>query len=378
MKFCLTGKNNSNQLYLLASLLFNNKRNIVNILNNYNNPLKYKNDNVFIKKLFLKRSLKNFRKLLLDYDIYIIWNSFFLENALLLKNSLYDYFEIKRLNKIIVHRFTGFDLRSKEKDLKFNKYSLYRYNPKFNNYLFNEKIKKLRLEYINKISDLTLVPDYELLRFNTKSKILPRIPTKIIDNYIVKKNVKLIAHGSTSKIAKGTIFIENAFKILRKKFPNIKFIIIENKNRQKFNEIIKNVDIYIDQLHIPSLGISSLDALATGIPLITYVDQRMFKLMYKKEPPFFNTNIDDLLETIEYTIRNYNKRLNKSVEGLLMIEKFHCESHILKRFDKIIKIAKFNSKKTKKINKFEISYLDFFKNYYFLRIFKKIFNKIIN
>lgn len=111
--------------------------------------------------------------------------------------------------------------------------------------------------------------DYDHVSDIFKDKPFSRIPlpidTETINFNPAKKNKKItIAHSPTRRGFKGTDAVLKAMSILNNQRNDYEFIIIEGLPFKEYIEVMKNVDIVIDQVYSQSPGMNALEMLAAG------------------------------------------------------------------------------------------------------------------
>ena len=102
---------------------------------------------------------------------------------------------------------------------------------------------------------------HESITFNTSPININKI--KFFENIINGK--LLIFHGLNRYGLRGTRHVEEAFKLIEKKYPNkFELIIDGNMPLEKYLNILKRANIVIDQTYGHSIGMNGLYALALG------------------------------------------------------------------------------------------------------------------
>ena len=77
-----------------------------------------------------------------------------------------------------------------------------------------------------------------------------------------------IGHSPTLRASKGTELIIRTVEKLERRYKNLKLILIEKMSYRDALRLKATVDIFIDQITELGYGISSLEALAMGIPVV--------------------------------------------------------------------------------------------------------------
>lgn len=199
--------------------------------------------------------------------------------------------------------------------------------------LLDPKEKEKTLSLIKKSNGLIPIA-YEYAEPYRKLKNLcTTIPLPINTDKIKytenKINSKLVIfHGINRKGAKGTQYIEQAFEILRKKYPHdLELIITERMEYTKYIEFIKHVNVIIDQTNSYSLGLNGLISLAQGKVTMGGAElEGQNELGYDKEVcPIINIKPDplDIVTKIEFLLGIKDKIPEIGEESRLFIEKYH-------------------------------------------------------
>ncbi|WP_131750085.1 glycosyltransferase [Legionella beliardensis] len=257
-----------------------------------------------------------------DFDIFHFWNkSLFYKADVSLMSGL-DIPLIKARGKKIIHRFTGFDLRTSSKDLAFNPYSPFRYG--YVSKVPEEAILRY-IDFLHEYVDQFLVQDPELQQFCSEAKIIPR--ALALNDYkfvgIKKNDVPLIVHAPTDKICKGSNFILKALEELKNEGLKFELKLIQGMSHQKAAQIYRNSDIIIDQILIGAPGVFTLEAMALGKPVIANLREDLFSCVYGNEMPVANANPVNIKQVIKKLVQDYEWRKHLSTFGRKIVEKHH-------------------------------------------------------
>jgi hypothetical protein len=115
----------------------------------------------------------------------------------------------------------------------------------------------------------------------------------------------IVFHGLNRRGAKGTQYIEEAFDILKQKYPDdFEFIIDGKMEFNEYRKFIKRVNVVIDQTNTYSLGLSGLDAMCQGkVTLGGAETVGMLELKYDNCPAInIKPNAIDIVKQIESLI----------------------------------------------------------------------------
>lgn len=189
----------------------------------------------------------------------------------------------------------------------------------------NEKRKK-KIKKILKYVDGVILHDEELRKHlpdtDTPVYIVPlRVNLDNIVPSFPKKDVKkpIIVHAPSKRGNKGTEHVLNALSSLNEEFE---FVLVENKTHEEAFEIYKNADIIIDQLLAGTYGVFSIEAMALGKPVLTYVDDEMIKT-FPNELPIIRSDKNTLGNNIRELIYNADKRNEVGIKGSEYAKKYH-------------------------------------------------------
>lgn len=141
----------------------------------------------------------------------------------------------------------------------------------------NKLLRKWNIEMLKYIDGvIPCAYDYTLGYKNfAPEKTLEYIPfpihlddVPILENKVKNGTIKVI-HGINRRGFKGTIYVEQAFQILKKKYPNYKFEIHEKLSYNEYLNYLSTANIVVDQLNSYSYGMNALLSLAMGKIVIT-------------------------------------------------------------------------------------------------------------
>jgi len=203
----------------------------------------------------------------------------------------------------------------------------------------NEEIHR-RLSNISKYVSEAIVQDYEVLpyveKYYKKVHILPLAIdiNKFIPSYphITKKR-PLILHAPTNPDFKGTVFIEKAIDELRSTHL-FDYKRIEKMSNAEVVKLYKEADIIVDQIRCGSYGLLSVECMALGKPVITFIRQDLVN-KFPASLPIVNGNPDNVKEKIKMLLENSNERNRIGVAGRKYVEKVHDRNVVT---DKLIQI----------------------------------------
>ncbi|WP_374187740.1 glycosyltransferase family 4 protein (plasmid) [Priestia aryabhattai] len=207
-----------------------------------------------------------------------------------------------------------------------------------------EEQKIANLEKLSQYIDHAIVADHELLSYIKGyykhihiirnavklDKFTPNYPTK-------DKDRPIIVHSPTQTYTKGSEFVIAAIKKLGKKGYNFKFIPPQNKiPYEKMQKIYKHADIIVDQLREGVFGVTSLEGMAQGKPVICHIREDLVQT-FPSDLPIFNANPDTIYSALEKLITSPELRFELGVKGRKYIEKHHDSRVIAQQIGEVYK-----------------------------------------
>lgn len=240
---------------------------------------------------------------------------------------------VERFDKPGVIQWCGSDIRIPEKTFEVNKF----YQEAFLNgyeYQFESYEKSLATQrsfaqigfYPLEIVGMDYYVDKNLFpkRYKTfQSVILSEHPAAYPS---LEKNKPLIVHSPSAPVAKGTKWILKAVEQLKLKY-NFDFTLVHGMSRSEALEIMKECDIYIDQLIGGSHGLASIEAMAFGKPVVCYINPAVGE-NYPPDLPIVNANPDNIAEKLEILIKDAALRHELGKKSRNYVEKYHDEKKV--------------------------------------------------
>ena len=285
----LIEKKNDVDCYIYSPTNIKNKNYKTYVINYYITSF------VFFMKYYLNLNfnfvLDLYIKKLIDKKKYDIWYFNFINfKSLLIINSL------KRLNQKIAVTFQGVDIQ-KEKTINYG----YRFNKKY------EEILKTSLDNVDIFLSISKNIKKDLLSLKVDIKKIFNISNSVylkkFEKYKKKKNneLKFITVGRYAEKKKGYDKVEKIAKGLIKKKIKFKWILVGKniselkkkkliyKNKENFFlvknieniyesyfpnskliKLYKSADLYLNLSRVESFGITFVEALASGLPVISF------------------------------------------------------------------------------------------------------------
>jgi len=131
-----------------------------------------------------------------------------------------------------------------------------------------------------------------------------------------------LCHATTNRLVKGSDHIIAVCRELEQSH-GVRFLFIENQPHQKVLELKRQADIYIDQItdHAWGYGMNSLEALAMGIPCVTYLNSTYTRFI--PDHPFISADGGNLRERLVELIEQPELIRQIGTASRRWVEKYH-------------------------------------------------------
>lgn len=174
---------------------------------------------------------------------------------------------------------------------------------------YDKKISK-RLAFETRYADLQIVcaPCYS--EFVKNSKVLPlAIDTKSFRlTNPPNNNTLVIMHAPSHRGSKGTEYIIAAIQRLASEGYKLELNLVENTTHSKLKEEYTKCDFFIDQIMSGWYGTATLEAMASGRPVICSVRRSYFEhIDYGHIIPIIHADPDCIYDSIRYMMDNREK-----------------------------------------------------------------------
>ncbi|MDB5197684.1 MAG: hypothetical protein JWP88_2055 [Flaviaesturariibacter sp.] len=245
---------------------------------------------------------------------------------------------IKRFSRKKFISFLGSDIRNPEISLRLNPYFPAAFHDPGYEYKHEstEASQKIQADFsaagfkaIHWGTDLYNDPKFFPEHYN--------IPLAAVNHY-GKQNKEqsrdnvLIVHSPSAPVAKGTTHVLKAIEELQhRNITNFRFQLLKDITNDEYQKYLADADILIDQMIWGGYGIASVQALALGKVVISYLLPQRLEIIYGKECPVVDANIDNLADVLEGLIGNYERRAEISRKGIAYYYKVHSPVSVAKR-----------------------------------------------
>lgn len=144
--------------------------------------------------------------------------------------------------------------------------------------------------------------------------------------YSIPKKSKIITivHSTNHPVFKGTRFIIEAIKKLKKEGWPIRLLLIEGRTLKECQRLYRRGDIFITDVIIGWYGFTACEAMALGRPVICYLRGDLRKAnSLVQNIPIVSANPTNLKTTIKKLVKDYNLRKKLGQEGRNYVLRYH-------------------------------------------------------
>lgn len=286
--------------------------------NTFHSYLGYKDNLVNIDHETLEGS---YQEILDSFDV------FHFHYATTLCPNYSDLPELKRRNKKMIMHHWGNDVRFHDQARKNNPYVYTGDSPP--NEVIHDKLMKIT-SYIKE----AIVQDYEVYEYVKDYYEKVHVIPIAIDleqfhpNYpTITKEKPLILHAPTNPDFKGTYYIEKVIEKLKQEY-NFEYKRIEKMSHEAVINIYKDADIIIDQVLCGSYGLLSVESMALGKPVLTFIRPDLIST-FPGELPIVNSNPDNLYDQVKMLLDNPDQRKELGMKGRQYAKNFHSHDVVV-------------------------------------------------
>ena len=203
--------------------------------------------------------------------------------------------------------------------------------------VFTLNYNRYLAQKVNGIIPVMYEYDVPYQQFKNKKAVIP-IPInlqKITYEPNTIEDKLVVFHGLNRYNAKGTPFIEKAFAILNNKYPDKIECIIKGKlPYDEYLQLMKRVNVIIDQVHSYSLGVSGLLGLAMGKIVLGGNEPEAQETLGYENCPVVNIEPDviKIVQAVELVLNKKDEIPEISKQGRGFMEQNHDHVKIAKRY----------------------------------------------
>lgn len=243
-----------------------------------------------------------------------------------LSKDFSDLSEIKcRQKKMIMHHW-GNDVRFHEQAKRNNPYVYTGDSPP------NEEIHAKLMKITAYIKE-AIVQDYEVYEYvKDYYEKVHVVPIAIDLSHFpphypsINKERPLILHAPTNPDFKGTYYIEETIERLKAEY-DFDYRRIERMDHEEVIKLYRYADIIIDQVLCGSYGLLSVESMALGKPVLTYIRPDLIA-SFPPDLPIVHSNPDNLYEQAKRLLDNPELRAELGKKGRCYVEKYHSHDMI--------------------------------------------------
>lgn len=144
-----------------------------------------------------------------------------------------------------------------------------------------------------------------------------------------------ILHAVTRYGFKGTRHVEEAYKILREKYPDkLELIIVEKMPLEKYLNVLRKANIVIDQTNSYSWGMNALYAMAMGKVVLSGSEPEALKSLGVEVSPVINIkpNAQSIVDAVEKLIDKKEDIKRIGYESRKFVEEVHDYIRVAKKY----------------------------------------------
>lgn len=199
--------------------------------------------------------------------------------------------------------------------------------------------KQKKLNRLLKHVDGIIIHDYELVpHIPDLGKPLYIVPLRVDISGITpcypsteKGRVPVIVHAPSNRGKKGT---EGILKLLETVKEEFELVLVENMSHDEAMKIYERADIIIDQVAIGTYGVFSIEAMALGKPVVTYVSPESIEKL-PEDLPIVNADFDTMAGEIEKLLKDPELRAEIGRKGRRYVERYHDSTVVAKQLYEI-------------------------------------------
>ena len=241
----------------------------------------------------------------------------------------YDYSDLPILNeqkKKVVTQYWGSEVRMLSRATEINPYIKVKAK--------SEEAIRSELEAMSKFVSHCIVGDFELYEYVKEYFSHTHVIPSLIDldkyrpDSKPKKNKKfLIVHAPTDTDIKGSARVQEVMNELQRDY-DIEYRMIQGMSHEKAMKNYRQADLIVDELHCGSYGLLSVETMAMGKPVITWISEFM-KEKYPADLPIMSANPDTLKDVVKYALDNRDMLPEKGRQGRAYVEKYHDMNKVI-------------------------------------------------
>ena len=201
---------------------------------------------------------------------------------------------------------------------------------------YGKKYKEKMIQLVNQVGHLVIVVTPDLLDELPNATWIPDSIDlenwKSEDRHKTDEKIRIV-HIPSDPEVKGTAFIENAVKNLKKEY-DIELILLRNVKNAQVKEFSKQADISVDQLLIGSYGVNAIETMSLGVPTCAYIRTDLVD-KYPKDCPIFNTSKENIEDRLRILVEDEKLRRKLSKDSVKFVQENH---DYMKNADRLLQL----------------------------------------
>jgi glycosyltransferase involved in cell wall biosynthesis len=187
----------------------------------------------------------------------------------------------------------------------------------------------------SRCADAEIVSTPDLLEFAPEATWIPNcIPWHGLEKINRNDEKILIGHAPTNRKLKGTEYFIEAMDKLKTEYPNVDYLLIENKPHMEALRLLQTCDIVVDSVGLGWYGVLTNEVQQMGIPCCLTIKPELEQFI--KEPSgIVNVSPENLKQKLEELILDEPLRSRLGKNGKEYVNRVHNSEEIVKRIQTI-------------------------------------------
>lgn len=138
-----------------------------------------------------------------------------------------------------------------------------------------------------------------------------------------------ISHTPNHRGCKGTEYLIEAVDKLKREGLQVELLLIEGKKNEEIKQLLQyQSDIHCDQLIIPGYGLSAIEGMAAGLPVMANLEsedylQAFRRFSFLKHCPIFSASPETVYHKLKFLVTEPSHRAHLGKEGERYVKQFH-------------------------------------------------------
>lgn len=156
------------------------------------------------------------------------------------------------------------------------------------------------------------------------------------------KEIVYVGHAPNHRGFKGSEFVVEAVRQLQNEGVKVELVLIEGKPNSEVKNIFQNkLDILVEQLICPGHGLTAIEGMATGLTVISNLDDDDYLLPFRRwsyfnECPLVSANPESLKKVLGQLISSPQLRTQLGNASREYVEKYHGQKAAIFFYSKVI------------------------------------------